>query len=83
MSMTTETINKDFALSILLPKAMDLDIHRTCRGPTLVIPHSLVELAGSPILACIYIYIYIYIFIYFYTGTTTTEHTNIKNTNNK
>ena len=58
-------------------KSMDLNIHCTCRGPTLVILHSLVELVGSPVLACIYIFIYLYI------GTATTEHTNINNINNK
>ena len=49
-----------------------LNIHRTWRGPTLIKPHSLVELAGSLVLAFIYILI----------GTLTTEHTNINNTNN-
>ena len=51
---------------------MDLNIHCTRRGPTLIKPHSLVELVGSLVLA----------FIYLYIGAITTEHMNIKNTNN-
>ena len=53
-----------------------LNVHCTRRGPTLIKPHSLVELAGSLVLAFVYTYIYILI------GTITTEHTNINNTNN-
>ena len=58
-------------------EGMDLRIHCTRRGPTLVKPHSLVELVGSLVLIS-----FKHIFIHLHIGTITTEHTNIKNTNN-
>ena len=57
----------------------DLNIH-CARSPTLVKPHSLVELAGFLVLAFfIYIYVYIYKHIHLHIGTTTTttEHPDI------
>ena len=43
-----------------------LNIHCTRRGPTLVKPHSLVELVGSLVLAFKYVYVYIYIYVYIF-----------------